>query len=238
MKRLFSIKLLPVLTALAGGIGFLLRFWLFRTGIDSRGLLIPDHPASLLIFLLSGLYLCLLFLSVRSLKAKKPATPFPPSVFSMIGNLAGAAGLVWIALRSAKDSTGIIVPVIQVFGVIAALGLLYVAFSRLRGGKYTDTVLLLVVAFLMVQAIYLYRALSVCAQVQIFLFPLIAALFLTLTALYRSRVITKPAELPAYVFCNQASVFFCCLCLNGTYLPFFLLMGIWAVGDLCCLEEG
>ena len=67
MKKIFKPTWLPLFTLLAGAAGFGLRLWLFQSGIDHKGLLMADHPAGDLTFILTGIVLAVLALCVRTL---------------------------------------------------------------------------------------------------------------------------------------------------------------------------
>ena len=53
MKINLKINQLPLFTLVCGGLGALLRLWLYGTGLDSDGLLVANHPAGILVLVLS-----------------------------------------------------------------------------------------------------------------------------------------------------------------------------------------
>ena len=79
MKRTLSPMLLPRLILGLGGIGLVLRIWLYGTGIDDRGLLVVWHPAGILLTLLAMAVPVFLFLQCKMTRSKAPITRIFPN---------------------------------------------------------------------------------------------------------------------------------------------------------------
>ena len=54
MKFDLKYNQLPLFTLLCGGLGVLLRIWLYATGLDDEGLLVTAHPAGILVLILTA----------------------------------------------------------------------------------------------------------------------------------------------------------------------------------------
>ena len=97
MKKIFKPTILPIFTLAAGAIGFVLRLWLFLGGTDAKGLLVPNHPAGILCFVLTAIVLAFAALCSRQLAPLSSYKKlFPPRLLAGIGCFAAGAGILWI----------------------------------------------------------------------------------------------------------------------------------------------
>lgn len=237
MQKVFHTGRLPLLTLGAGGLGFALRLWLYGTGVDNRGLLVEGHPAGILSFILTALFLGVLFLCVKNLKPqKKVALLFPASIPGAVGCAAGGVGALYAAFRGLNAYEGLLPAITLIIGILTAASFGYLAFCRLRHLKPQELFHAVVLVFLMLYAVEQYRFWSTMPQLQDYFFRLLACIFLILHAFYRGCVSGKRSGQQWHVFCSQAAVFFCCMSLPGEGSLFFLAMGTWAATDLCNLK--
>ena len=86
MKNPLEPKKVPLLVLAGGMLGLLLRLWLFATGVDENGLILQQHPANALVFILTAVVLLALYLCLRPLTGT-PAYKllFKPSVPAAAG---------------------------------------------------------------------------------------------------------------------------------------------------------
>ena len=92
-------RYLPIFSIILGLAGFAIRLWLFRTGIDHKGLLVASHPAHSLTFLLSGIFLLADFLWTRKLrKIRSHKKLYPASWLALVGCICAAAGILMTSL--------------------------------------------------------------------------------------------------------------------------------------------
>ena len=61
-------------------------------------------------------------------------------------------------------------------------------------------------------------------QLQIYFFPLLASIFLVLSAYYKTVFAAKQTGTQKLAFCSQGALFFCCLSLNTAQWPLYLGM--------------
>ena len=98
MKHPFRSHILPLFTMGAGGLGFVLRIWLF-SAIDEKGLLPARHFADTALYILTALVLGILFLATRKLEPRQLNKRFR-RLSAAAAYLLGAVGLIVHALVS------------------------------------------------------------------------------------------------------------------------------------------
>ncbi len=237
MKKMFRATYLPLFTLLAGVIGFALRLWLFGAGIDEKGLLIAGHPAGILVWILTALVMAMLALSTRKLDAvAKYSMLFPRSAFAGIGCILGAAGLLYVNIRELLQVQDVITIVTLILGLAAAVALLLLGACRWQGKRPAFWLHSVMTVYFMLHLISQYRLWSAESELQIYFFPLLASVFLMLTAYHGTVLDAEKGSRRWYVFTSLSALFFCCLSLQGTSWPFYLTMGLWLGTGLCTLK--
>ena len=237
MKKLTNPTFLPTFTLVAGIIGLALRMWLFFGGMDKKGLLNASHPANALTFILTALVLAVIFVSIRPLNAvDRYQQLFPGTRFPAIGCIVAAAGIIWVSFRDMHQRMDTITIISLILGLLAVGSLLMLArcrFKRIRPLCYYHAV---ITVYLMFHLISQYRLWSSEPQLQIYFFPLLASVFLMLSAYHSAVLDARKSGRRWFVLCNQGALYCCCLSLWGDNWPFYLAMGVWAISGLCTLE--
>lgn len=232
MKISLKPNILPFFTLGAGGIGLALRVWLFSLK-DSKGLLPSGHISDILTFVLTAAVIAVLYLCIQPLgPISRYARLFPASPVRAVGCLLGAAALFIAAIRE-SDRNGALGVISLVIGICAAAALVYIAFCRLRGSHPSVLLHALPTVYFMLYAVSQVRTWSSETQLSVCFFPLLAAVFLMLTAYHYAVLDSKKVSRRWLVFCNQAALFCCCLSLAGDNKLFFIGMAAWMGCDLC-----
>ena len=231
MKKNINEKLLCPVTLGLGILGLILRLWLDHAGYDDRGLLVTSHPANTLTFVLTALILGFIALCLPKCPnfLKKP---LPASKTAAIGCFAAACGILLaniFELTHAQDSMTLICALL---GVLAAVGFFYMGQRRKHGHRGSMAAFCVLIAYYMVHLILQYRLWSAAPQLQTYLFPLLASVFLMLFAYHRTALDVHGKGFRQYIFFNQAALFFCCLSLNTNSWMFYLPMAVWVATDL------
>jgi hypothetical protein len=228
---------LPFVTLTAGVLGLILRVWLKLGGTDEKGLLVTTHPAHILIFVLTALAMAYMLLCVRPLDAvKRYADLFPRGKLACFGCIAAAAGILWVSIRERNLRSDPVTAVCLGLGILAAVCLAVLAFYRFRNQHPPCWFHMLVTLFFMAHLVSQYRLWSPEPQLQVYFFPLLASVFLMLTAYHTSVLDTKIHGRRWFVFCNQSALFFCCVSISSEIGLFYLLMALWLITGLCSLE--
>lgn len=223
MKHPFRFSILPYFTMGAGGIGLCLRLWLY-SAIDEKGLLPFRHPADILLYVLSALTIGVLFLATRELCH----TPYRRSfrrIAETAGNLLGAISLLLYALLNKQ---GVLVNIVCFIGMFL---LLLAALFSLKKKVMPYQLGVAITVVLMVFTVTQCRAWGAIPQIQHYVFPLLASVFLILTAYHRTKLLAKQNTRTNLAFFSQCALFLCCLSLNTNPILYFG-MACWAAVQL------
>jgi len=231
-------KYIPLFTAVCGLLGFGLRFWLFRTGVDERGLLVASHPANALTFVLTGIVLLVVFLWTRKLdKIRSHKKLYPASVTALLGCIPAAIGLLLAALYELKMKQDLITYITLGLSVLAAVSLILLGIGRKRGLRPNFLMQAVLTVYLMFHLVSQYRLWSSEPQLQVYCFQLLASVFLMLSVFHGTILDTQVGSRRSFVFYNQAALFCCCMSLIGDCWWFYLAMGLFCATNLCSLKD-
>lgn len=237
MNRYFKPSHLPFVTLAAGVLGLILRIWLKRTGTDGEGLLIPNHPAQILVFVLTALFLVYNLLCVRPLNAiKRYSDLFPEKWIPGIGCIFAAAGILTVIFRERTMRSDLVTAVCLWLGILSAICMIVLAVYRFRRRRPPCYFHVIITLFLMTHLISQYRLWSSEPQLYVYFFPLLASVFLMLTAYHHAVLDEKKHSRRWFVFCNQSALFFSCVSISGETGLFYLLMALWLFSGLCSLD--
>jgi|GEM_PF-28191 len=231
MKKSITEKILCPITLGLGLVGLCLRYWLFAEGIDNRGLFMAGHTANILLWVLTFAAMGLLIFSLLRCP-KVLRRKFPPSMVAAGGCFAAATGIMIANILELTASTDAVTQVSSVLGVLAAAGLFYMGLRRKQGRRSSMAALSAVILYYMTHLVLQYRQWSAEPQLQNYIFPLLASVFLMLFAYHRSALDVTGKSFRLYIFFNQAALFFCLLSLNTENWMFYGAMAIWTATDL------
>jgi len=233
MKLSIKPAVLPWFPLLAGGIGMALRFWLFSLK-DAKGLLPAGHAANVICYILLALVLAGVYLASGKLPAlKKYRQMFPGSILRAVGCWLGAVGCL---CNLGGDATGAFRFICLFLGILSAFMFCVLGYCRLRQIRPTALLYAIITVYLMFYGVTQVRAWSNESQLTVYLFPLLAIIFLMLTAFTHACLAIREGTRRNFVFYNQCALFCCCLAVPGEKAVFFLCMGAWLALDLCALR--
>ncbi len=232
MNRFSKFSLFPWLTLLLGAVGYCLRLWLLAD-LDDHSLLPVSHPAGVITVILLFVLLIFYFLVVRTLSPISQYTLlFPRSALAIAGNVAAAAGFLCggIGKLSGSGKLGI---VILALSILAAMCVLYAGYCRLKGQRCHYLARSFICFYLMLYLIISCRSWGAESQVQLYLFQLLASLFLVLASYYRTVLDAQKSDRRPYIIVTQGALFCCILCLKGDNSLYYLAMAFWMATDCC-----
>ena len=235
MKRTLSPMLLPRLILGLGGIGLVLRIWLYSTGIDDRGLLVVWHPAGILLTLLAVAVPVFLFLQCKNDTAEGTYHQnFPKSLIGFIGSILEALGIFFLSMGILMDRPDILHSVAGVIGILCFPALVLTGFARWKGKRPSFLLHALVCIFFALRLFCQYRNWSSDPQLQNYCFQMLANICLLMATYQRAAFDLNIGSRRMFRFFTLAAVFFCCLSLASPDAKlFFLTAGIGAYTDLC-----
>ena len=219
-----------------GGIGLLLRLWLFSTADDS-GLLPVWHISEILLWILTIAVIGLLLYATWDLvEAAKYRFNFPESMPGCVGAWLGALGIGGTCVIELLTSPDFITTITAILGLVSAGVLVFIGNCRRRGLHPSTLFHALICVFLMLRLICQYRHWSSDPQLQDYCFQILAIVCLMLASYHRATFNANFGKRRPYAFFNLAAVYFCCLALPGwENTAFFLGCGVWMFTDICNL---
>ena len=236
MKHPFRSHILPFFTLGAGGLGFAMRLWLF-SGLDEKGLLPAKHPANALLFLFSAVVLGILFLATRRLEHRSVNRKTLRPV-NAVACLLGGLGLILNAKVSMGTNISSMTIPALVLNLFGGLILFFMAFLKFRGKKLPYWLPAALTAVLMVCAITQCQVWGSEPQLQFYFFPLLASIFLILTAYQETALLVHKGKRSLLAFFSQSAAFFCCLSFNSFHKYFYCGLFLWAALQIfACLPK-
>lgn len=234
MKFDLKVNQLPLFTLLCGGIGALLRIWLYATGLDEDGLLVASHPAGILVLILSALTVGLLLWFLRHFHTHgKYPRQFPTSIPGAAGAFAGAAGLLLTAMVELVRHEAAFSLVAGILGIAAALSMAFTGlcrFKTLRPSFLFHTVICL---FFVLMLISQYQTWSADPQLHDYCFQLLASVCAMIFAYHRAALDVKCGDRRPLVIIGLLGTFFSCLSMVATDTPLFYGgLAAWMVTNL------
>ena len=237
MKKFLRSQWLPLLTVLPGMLLLLCRIWLQMKGIDEKGLYISGHIADTISYILLGVGVLGIWLCVRNIPDNaKPKVLFSPSLLGAMGCLAGGVGILLTGIMEKPVQKDMVWLLSLLAGCIACVCLTVAGFWRLKGRKTNYLLHCAVTVYFVMHLVSRYRAWSSEPQLQIFFFPLLAGVFLTLASYQRTCLDADQGSRRAFAF-FQLSALLCCLASVSHDPLFYGCMVLWTLTNLCDLSD-
>lgn len=236
MKNIVKSKNLPALTLGLGVLGFLLRWLLYRVGVDEKNLLISGHPLEILLWLLTAASAGLTAAVVWKLDgSSRYADNFRPSMESAAGAFILAVGISVTLLGDGKAFITL-EKVRQAAGCLAVASLVMVGISRSRGKRPLFVYHGLVCVFFAVHMVSRYQTWSGDPQLQDHVFNLLACVTLSLFAFHQAAFDVGSGKRRMQLAMGLLAVYTCLAALANTeHWLLYLTGAAWAITNLCSL---
>lgn len=236
MKNYQTTKLLPWVTLCGGILGLALRLILNATEND-KGFVTRWHWSTIALVALTALFLAGIYVLTRPMRqANKFEFNFPASLFGGIGAALAAVGFGFTSITELLAARDLLTTVSAALGIVAALALLVVAYTRWQGKRPSMILHSLICAYLMVRLICMYRQWSSDPQLTDYAFELLALVCAMLAAYHRATFDANLGRRASFAFFSLAAVYFCFLGLGGENQPLLYgAVGLWLFADRCDL---
>ena len=220
---------LKIFTLAAALLGILLRFLLYATAVDQKGLITDSHWAAWGLFSLTLLFLAGLLITARNPKKEMSyEESFTPSFIRGCGSLAATTGILLHCLLN-MDISDSLNKITTLFGALSCIGLFIVAICRFLGTKPNFLCHSTASIFFALQTVVQYRNWSADPQLMDYGFYLLAMLSLMLSAYFLAQFHVEPKSHRPLWVTAMAAVFFCLVAIPESGDTTFLLScGIWA----------
>lgn len=230
--RFLSSRSLPSFSYIAGILtaGFLCL--LHITGKDEKGLYPTMHFGWLAACLITATALVLLALLCRELDGKfRYRQLFRPSVPAAAGTLAAAAGLGISGIMNLFRMGDYYDVLCGIISIVGAAALVFLAHCRYTGRHPVYLVRGAVTVVMMIRLICSFRRWN-SPQLAVYLFPLLASVFLMLACYHRTALDAGSHSRRAYVFTSQAAAILCCGAAISSDWLFYLTAAAWMGLDI------
>lgn len=233
MKNTKKFHIFPWLTLGLGVLAALCMILLRRLGMDGRGLFIPWHWASIVLWCLTATMAGCAIPGVWNLDGKtKYSFAFPPSRLAAVGTLAAALGIVLTAMDSLTASEPVRV-ISGILKILAAVALVYLSWCRWNDRRASFLAWTAVTAYLMARLMFEYQSWSSQPELLTYFFPLVGSVCMTLAFYQRTALSVNMGSRRFYLFFSQMGAFFALVTLAAEPVPFYAGMAVWALTDLC-----
>lgn len=157
-----------------GALGLVLGRLLYALALDSRGLLVRNHPLAYLLCLLIPAALVLVVSGVHKCTgAQEYPANFGPILWAALGHVLAAMAIALTVLTANASALGEPGALWRILGVLAVLGLLPAAWFRLRGKQPPFACYLALCLFLLSHLVSNYRQWCADPQILNYLFELL-----------------------------------------------------------------
>lgn len=224
MKLKKDPKWLPWVVLGLGCVAGALRFLLYRTAVDEKGLLVSGHPLELILW---GLALAALVLAL-AFTGKEPKRVRDEQL-EALGQFMAAVGIAITAAGGFRAHGGVLDLVHMVMGLAAAVALLFGAILRWQSKPEPIFCAAVSCVFFALHLVCRYQGWSAHPQVQDYFFPLVGAI----CAMFFSYLRCESAKLKLRRVIGLVGVFCCVSAICKTQDPaLYLGAGLWMVTNL------
>ena len=235
MNNLSQMGFFPWVSLISGSVGLGLRCWLL-SAMNEDGLLPMYHIAGILSLVLLLTTAGLLFWLLRgAIPSNAYRHIFPPSTLAAAGTAIGAAGLGISAFT--VEATGLLGMLVPLLGIASIGALLYASYCRMIGLRPNSLLHGVMVVYVLFRILTCCRIWGAEPQLQLYLFPMLGAMFLLLACFFRAEADALAGDYRKYLFFGQIALFCCVMCLPGDDWLFYLSAAVWLSTDYCVLPS-
>ena len=235
MKKMMGIGCVSVL----GLAALVLRWLLYRTAVDAKGLLPRMHPLSIALMILTAAVLLMIYIIVRK---QEEATAFADrrlrSIPAALGHAVMAGIILTTVLAGGQQTSGYMATVWEFLGMVAFPCLVLAGTDRLRGKKSFFLLHVVPCLFLVVHIVSHYQSWSGDPQMQDYVFELLGAMALMFFGFYTAAMEAGCGSRRMLLGMGLAAIYLCLAELAHSAYPGLYLAGmIWVMTELLSLDE-
>ena len=228
MKQILKSYALTALALVLGITGLLLRLWLFHTGVDEKGLLIPAHPGDALSYILTAGAIVAFFLLPKF--TGLGAGHFG-AVIGALGNLIAAIGTVYTGISVFRQASGNLESIVLLVSIPCAISFLYCAWCKLQKKPVHTLAYCLICVFMLFYPVSQYRNLSAEAELQYCFFQVLSCVFLSFTVYFYACRANGHSCDEKLLFSSRTALVLCIMALANSRNIYFPAMALWLLTD-------
>lgn len=240
MNENLSRKLYPLLGLALGLVGAGCRFLLYALGMDEKGLLVPGHPAAVLLWVVTAAAVLAAVLAAMTFREDNKAPDETcRSIPEALGTAVMAMGVLSTLLLPENNGIATLLRLHRILSVLAFFCLLAAAVFRLMGKPVPFGCYAGAAVFFFVHVVTRYRAWSGNPQMADYLHALGAGLCLSLVSYYETALVVGLGGRRQRFALGILGIF-CCVAAaaRGEYPALHLCGAIWILSVLLTVRPG
>ncbi len=218
-----------------GAVGILLRLWMLLGGTDDRDLYPADHPAWILLCLVSLCAVIFFFLLSRHTEPRRSyKNNFPASGLGAAGYLAAATGIAVSGFAHFGDFLGNLT---GIAAILSALALIFGGWQRLQGNRTTFLSHALPCLYLVLRVFTMGRILGAEPETSRYLFSFLATLASLLACYELWGFDVGLGHRNNSIFWSLTAAYLCLAAMPGDSDRLaYLGLALWFLSNLCNLK--
>ena len=240
MNENLSRKLYPLLGLALGLVGAGCRFLLYALGMDEKGLLVPGHPAAVLLWVVTAAAVLAAVLAAMTFREDNKAPDETcRSIPEALGTAVMALGVLSTLLLPENNGIATLLRLHRILSVLAFFCLLAAAVFRLMGKPVPFGCYAGAAVFFFVHVVTRYRAWSGNPQMADYLHALGAGLCLSLFSYYETALVVGLGGRRQRFALGILGIF-CCVAAaaRGEYPALHLCGAVWILSVLLTVRPG
>ena len=224
---------------LAAIIGCLLRLWLQNTGMDQKGLYQVNHPAWLLLCLVSAALIVFLWFVCRTAGNDRRYTEnFRPTKVGAATYLLMGLVLTYTGVTELLDATGFLQQITAMACMLAAVMLAVTAFERFGGHRPALFLHLIPCLYFALRMFNLGRDLGTEPQICTFLFGFLGSISIMMAFYYLWAFDMGMGNRPFSLFWSLAAAYFCLIASfeSTQHWVLYMTFAAFLLSNLCRLQ--
>lgn len=240
MNENLTRKLYPLLGLALGLVGAGCRFLLYALGMDEKGLLVPGHPAAVLLWVVTAAAVLAAVLAAMTFREDNKAPDETcRSIPEALGTAVMALGVLSTLLLPENNGIATLLRLHRILSVLAFFCLLAAAVFRLMGKPVPFGCYAGAAVFFFVHVVTRYRAWSGNPQMADYLHALGAGLCLSLVSYYETALVVGLGGRRQRFALGILGIF-CCVAAaaRGEYPLMHLCGAVWILSVLLTVRPG
>lgn len=240
MNENLTRKLYPLLGLALGLVGAGCRFLLYALGMDEKGLLVPGHPAAVLLWVVTAAAVLAAVLAAMTFREDNKAPDETcRSIPEALGTAVMALGVLSTLLLPENNGIATLLRLHRILSVLAFFCLLAAAVFRLMGKPVPFGCYAGAAVFFFVHVVTRYRAWSGNPQMADYLHALGAGLCLSLVSYYETALVVGLGGRRQRFALGILGIF-CCVAAaaRGEYPALHLCGAVWILSVLLTVRPG
>ena len=240
MNENLSRKLYPLLGLALGLVGAGCRFLLYALGMDEKGLLVPGHPAAMLLWVVTAAAVLAAVLAAMTFREDNKAPDETcRSIPEALGTAVMALGVLSTLILPENNGIATLLRLHRILSVLAFFCLLAAAVFRLMGKPVPFGCYAGAAVFFFVHVVARYRAWSGNPQMADYLHALGAGLCLSLVSYYETALVVGLGGRRQRFALGILGIF-CCVAAaaRGEYPALHLCGAVWILSVLLTVRPG